>query len=137
MGSLNAQGIPVVNKVRLVTRRQGRYTTVSSGTNPFGADTTDLSIRKELPDSVMASGLFGTQGSEAVDSFANLGGLVIRYQSEIDDRTDTIAEEIAISSGTQPEFANLIKTQNSTHHAGNRIIRNNSIDDTVARVDNS
>lgn len=92
MGSLNHASVPVVAKSALSIRRYGSATAISSGTNPYGASSTDLPLTMDVP-TIMSSGTLGTEATATVESFIQLGNAVKHANSVIDD---TIALHIGL-----------------------------------------
>jgi len=137
MGSLNASGIPVVSKSRLFVRRYGRCAIVSSGTNPYGAGSSET-IKTEPPLTLMigfTSGIIAADFYTEMDispaikvtNSANSGEVIARYLGKIPP-----------SGNSQPEIYLKPVSQNSSFHAGGRIITANSDRDTiVSRTMNS
>jgi len=135
MGSLNASGISVVSKNRLFLRSYGRNTVTSSGTNPYGAGSSE--ILNTAPPLEYMIGF--TSGIVREDFYVALD--INPPIKIVDTRSGVLSRHmgtVAPTSGTQPEIALKPVSQNSSFMTGARIVTTNSDTDTViSRASNS
>jgi hypothetical protein len=133
MGSLNASGIQVVSKQNVGWRSYGRNIAVTSGTNPHQQASVRAPKICGVPAYARTSGSFGTQSTPATESFLRLSRFVKHTESVDDTVVNRVIGQIAPDSGNQPEIALLDITTKRDDHRGNRIVEQDTRQDTILR----
>ena len=133
MASLNASNVPVVTKQLAGFRSYGRNIAITTNLNPFGQDSVRSATVSGVPVDERALADFGTQSSEAKDSVLHQGGFVKHAESVEDTTIDSFIGTIAPDAGTQPEIALFNTTTKRSDHRGNRIVEQETADDTLIR----
>ena len=133
MASLNASGVPVVAKQNVGFRSYGRHIAVTTNLNPYGQNSIRSATVSGVPVSERSAASFGTQSSPAVDSFLRHASFVKHTESVGDTTVDRIMGTVPPSSGTQPEIALLDVTTKRQAQTGNRIVEQETAEDTILR----
>ncbi|TFH25939.1 hypothetical protein E4G67_00030 [Candidatus Bathyarchaeota archaeon] len=132
MGSLNAPGILVVSKQNVGWRSLGRNIVVTSGTNPYQQASVRAPGIMGVPADARSAADFGTQSTPATESFLQMG--FVKHTESVDDTTvKKVLGDIAPDAGNQPEIALINTTTKREDHRGNRIVEQDTRQDTVLR----
>lgn len=132
MGSLNADGIPVVSKKELSVVSQGQRLSITSGVKYTGLGN-DLTGVSAFPLLERSSSELGTQPSLSgvYDSVTNQGEVLKHSNSANDTTSNRYVGGVAPTSGNQPEINLKSVSQLGIRHLGGRVVEGNADTDTV------
>ena len=136
MGSLSANGIPVVPKENVTYRNIGQSITATSGLIPNN----ELAIVRDIPDYARSSAEFGTQPSISGSQVSTVEQSSAQKVTE--SITDTLVERtintFEPTAVDQPEIALIPVRSRWTKHNSNKICVNDSeLDAVISREDNT
>jgi hypothetical protein len=137
MASLNASGISVVAKQSLSTLSYGEKVAKVTNSNPYGQNST-RAITSGTPYYARSLAELGTQPTVPSGSIMHLGD-VVKVTDDIENVTvERHLGGVPITSGNQPEVSLFNISTRHHHHAGNKIVQQDTDQDSVlARASNS
>jgi hypothetical protein len=126
MGSLDASGIPVVQKSSLSYRNVGRAVTFTAGLIP-----NDESLLIDTPQYARSAAQLGTQPDKDVSqrSALSLSDTTKVAQSTDDSLVSRAYNTVVPESGSQPEIFLRVETNRSYAHPNNRVVIRQSEND--------
>lgn len=131
MASLNAVGIPVVQKQLASFRSYGGNIAITTNLNPFGQDSVRTATVSGIPAAERSVASFGTQSEPAEKSTLRHADFVKRTESIGDTTESRVIGGVAPDAGNQPEIALLDITTRHVDHRGERVVEQDTATDTV------